>query len=131
MGMFDTYNNLDPNYIPDNMHKHFPCKCNKIVSGGSNLFVFELDSGYGEDLINAFIIFKQEAKILLIKEPSTKILDEHSLYLECNLTPEESQEFGGTYLDTLTQIKLEYSNKILYSDEMKIKVIGTLDNNML
>jgi len=128
MGMFDNYKNLDPNYIPDNRHKWFPCKCNRIVSGSTNTLVFELGKEFSEELIKLTIIFNQEERLIVVKNPSSILIDEHNMFVECKLDSTESQAFGHTFLDTLVQLKLEYPDKTLYTEIEKIKVMPTLDS---
>lgn len=129
MGMFDRYQNPDPNYIPDNRHRCFPCKTNNIVAGGSSVLIFELPAHYNDDLIRLTIVFNQEEKLIMVKNPSSVVVEGHHMFVECRLNPVETQEFGHTTLDTLVQLKLEYpNNRVLYTDIEKIKVLDTLDD---
>ncbi len=126
MDMFDNYENLDPNYIPNNEHKFIPCRHNNIVSGGSNQLVFELPLFYKEGLLSTAIIFNQEERLIFIKAPSEIVEGKCFLLIKCDLSPEESIEFGRTNLDTLVQLKLEYADKTLYTEVEKINVLDTL-----
>lgn len=129
MGMFDNYNNIDPDYIPNNRFKRIPCKRNHIVSGGTNTLVFEVPPHYNEGLLKVSIIFNQKDRLIVVKNPSSITLGEHGLFIECKIDSTESRLFGNTYLDTLVQLKLEYNNKTLYTDLDKIEVIQTLDDD--
>ena len=51
------------------------------------------------------------------------------MFVECKLDSTESKAFGGTYLDTLVQLKLEYDTKTLYTELEKLEVIPTLDED--
>jgi len=127
MGMFDDYKNLDPDYIPNNKHRCIPCKQNNIVAGGSSFLLFELPKFYNEGLQKVTIIFNQEQRLTMLKEPTSVVVDEHFLFIECNLNSTESLQFGDTNLDTLVQLKLEYSDRILYTEIEKINIIPTLE----
>lgn len=129
MDMFDNYKNLDPDYIPNNEHKFIPCKHNNIVAGGTSKLVFELPAHYNEGLQRISVIFNQEERLIMIKNPSSILVDEHHLFVECKLNTTESLEFGKTNLDTLVQLKLEYDDRTLYTEIEKIKVIEVLEND--
>lgn len=128
MGMFDSYQNLNPDYIPNNEHKCIPCKCNHIVAGGTSTLVFELPIQYKEDLQKVSIVFNQEARLIVVKSPTEMNFGEHDIFVTCKLDSLESREFGHTYLDTQVQLKLEYPTKTLFTEITKIKVIDVLDD---
>ena len=128
MDMFDNYQNLNPDIHPDNRHKEIPCKCNHIVAGGTSTLVFELPLEYNEGLLKTSIIFNQESRLVVVKAPSDITVDETGMYVTCVLNSIESLEFGRTNLDTLVQLKLEYTDKTLFTELMKVKVIETLDD---
>lgn len=128
MDMFNNYKNLDPDYIPNNEQKFIPCKHNNIVAGGTSTLVFELPAYYNEGLQKISVIFNQEERLIMVKNPSSIVVDEQHLFVECKLNTTESYEFGKTNLDTLVQLKLEYSDRTIYTEIEKLTVIEVLDN---
>lgn len=127
MGMFDNYKNIDPGYIPDNRHRCIPCRCNRIVSGGTNTLVFELDKSYNEGLVRLSIVFRQEDRLYMEREPATMTVDGDRMFVECHLDSTESRAFGGTPLDTLVQLRLEYRDSTLFTEIEHLAVMPTLE----
>ena len=129
MGMFDNYNNIDPEAIPDNRRKRFPKKGNCIVAGGTSTLVFELPSYYAEDVQRITVIFDQEQRIIMEKSPSSVTVDGCRMFVECKLDSTETKEFGNTLLDTMVQLKLEYLDKTLFTEMEKVNVMQTLEGD--
>lgn len=129
MGMFDNYNNIDPEAIPDNRRRCFPRKGNSIVAGGTSSLAFELPSYYSEGVQKITIIFSQEQRIIMEKDPASVVIDGCKMYVECSLGSTETREFGNTLLDTSVQLKLEYFDRTLYTEIEKVNVMQTLDND--
>lgn len=142
--MFDSYLNINPNYIPDNRAR-FLCRDeqDEIVVGGSATHVFKLHFLASKVCAteNWFeIVYKQSIDPVLICDSQTPgVIVEETLpndfepdgttVISVTLSPETTKLFVP-HRDTFAQIRIKLNdNSIIFGDINKINVVDTLENN--
>lgn len=135
MGMYDNYNNIDINYIPDNRFG-FIC-LNKgykdtIIPGATCSNVFKIPADYENDVKEITIFYKQGLNIIFTLSKDDvkfkKYVNNFS-FLTVKLTPEYTSLFNWYNNDACTQIKITLNDgSIIYSIVYKLKIIKALDN---
>lgn len=138
MSIFDNYDNLPEDYVPNNRHKHLCLPKQEVITIGATCdHIFDIDLDLTD--IPVLAIYKQGVEMKLTKEPSNITIDSEKgcSTLTFTLTPEETEEFNNYILDTNVQLKFfipvsdtsggfkEYSFE--YSPVYKLKVLPTLD----
>lgn len=130
MGMLDNYKDVESLPLPDNERKWLRCKpLDTIIVGGTCTHIFEVPIKFNEDLLKVTICYKQEARLILVKDPTELTTSDESLFIKCDMTTDETVLFGNTLLDTEVQLKFEYADKVLFSNIYKVKVINTLEED--
>lgn len=143
--MFDSYLNINPNYIPDNRVR-FLCrdKQDEIVVGGSVTHVFKLHFLASEACAPANwfeIVYKQSIEPVFVCDCQTPgiVVDETVpnsfepngvTTISVTLSPETTKLFKP-HRDTFAQIRITLNDgSIIFGDLNEIKVIDTLENNI-
>lgn len=129
MSMFDNYNNLPENYIPDNRVKFIEEPTDNFIIGGtcSYTFSFGIDA---KDISKVEVIFKGGINVFTIKtdnDVNIESLDDMT-YISTTLEASETS-LANEIREMFVQVKFYLtSGSVLYSNQVELNVISTLDN---
>lgn len=134
MSIFDSYNNLPEDYIPDNRNKRHKCPCLDIMTGETVKHIFDIPFDIKSECSNVEIIYKLGVEVVIDKVLNADaIVDDnegHSV-ITVVLSPEESLKFKDTPLSAHVQLKFMMNDdSITYSEIYPIKVRDALDSNI-
>lgn len=133
MGMFDNYNNMSENYIPNNLFTYIN-EDNEykdtIIPGSTCTHVFKIAVDYASEVKHINAIYTQGISIILIKDErdfSEEAYDSSYSFLSVTLTPEDTEQFNAYNKDTKVQIKITLNDdSVVYSKVYRIKVLPNL-----
>lgn len=141
MSMFDNYNNIPEDYIPDNRIRFLTVDNeykDTIIIGGTCEHVFIIDMDFNTDISDAYVTYKQGTEYKLIKNKSEMALEVVTesgelpyTIVSVTLTPEETSLFNSYNRDLDVQMKLILTNgDIIYTRIYKILPLPSLKTDI-
>lgn len=129
MGMFDRYSK-NPKEIPCNIHEYLTMpEINCIVVGGTCYTTSRLAFPYDRELMKVSVSYYQAERLFVTKSNGIEVypVDGQSFIVKCNLSEEETRMFGDTNLDTFSQVRVEYGDRVLFGPKTRITVIEPIE----
>ena len=135
MEMFDKFDNLPNDYIPDNRPRFIKRIPFTIMSGGTATHSFIVPFNLPEECDNFEVNYELGLKPIISKDSSelTTSVDNKGIYtIHCKLSPEETSLFRETYLHTEVQVKFFMKNgDIRFSPIYKVYTEDSIDYLLL
>jgi len=128
ISIFDNYQDLS-DYVPDNRPIIICQDTDNFIIGGTCTFTFEfkLDEN---DIKDIQFIYKEGISTLYIKEKNELDLEQKDdiLFVSSTLTSEETKNVNPLR-NLFIQVKFTLNDDtIVYSNDVKLKIVETLDN---
>ena len=131
--MFENYDNMNPDYIPDNRPK---CHCHcglKLMTGETTTHSFEIPFDVEKDVKDYQIIYRYNLNEILIKNKNEiEVIsyddETHKSIISCTISADESKLFNSLTLDCFAQVKfINLDDTISYSVIYKVKISDAID----
>ena len=129
LDIFNKFDNLPENYIPDNMHRCPRQFHLDIMTGENAIHTFEMPFKFMEECSAVDVIYKHGLEVVLVKSVAPNDVNDEDNIVTITLTPEETNLFTDNILDTNVQLKFTMSNdNIVFSEIYKVNVVNSLKN---